>query len=585
MITSAIKQLVEGRDLSGEEAHVAMMQVMSGDASPAQISAFLVALRMKGETPDEIAGCARAMRAHVTPASPSHSNLVDTCGTGGDGSDTFNISTSAALVAAAAGAIIAKHGNRAVSSRCGSADVLEALGVRIDLAPTDVAACIDEVGFGFLFAQAHHPAMRHAGPIRRELGIRSVFNLLGPLTNPAGARRQVVGVYSEALVVPIAQVLSKLGTEHALVVHGAGGLDELTPTGENLMAEVRNGSVSTSTLDPAPLSTGPVPGTPDDLRCGGDPAQNAAVILTVFDGERGPRRDAVILNAAAALLVGGRRDRLGGRHRPGRRHDRLRRGPVQARRADRVHPRARAGGVSGYLTRLSGDVRRDAPEPARGFGDALRAGAGVAVIAEIKRASPSEGGIAPAADVAGTARATPTAGPLRCPSSSPSATSAGAWPTCARPGRPWGCRRSPRSSRCFPSRSPPSGWPARMPILVLLALLSDDEAARLMQTAELLGMDALVEAHTAEEVERALGLDAAIVGVNARDLESLEVDRDRQLELLATLPPSVVRVAESGIASRADVEAARDAGADAVLVGTSLMRRPELLAELVGVAR
>jgi anthranilate phosphoribosyltransferase len=305
VITSAIKQLVEGRDLSGEEAHVAMMQVMSGDASPAQISAFLVALRMKGETPDEIAGCARAMRAHVTPATPSHSNLVDTCGTGGDGSDTFNISTSAALVAAAAGAIIAKHGNRAVSSRCGSADVLEALGVRIDLAPTDVAACIDEVGFGFLYAQAHHPAMRHAGPIRRELGIRSVFNLLGPLTNPAGARRQVVGVYSEALVVPIAQVLSKLGTEHALVVHGAGGLDELTPTGENLMAEVRNGGVSTSTLDPAPLSTGPVPGTPDDLRCGGDPAQNAAVILTVFDGERGPRRDAVILNAAAALLVGG----------------------------------------------------------------------------------------------------------------------------------------------------------------------------------------------------------------------------------------------------------------------------------------
>ncbi|HYX86941.1 MAG TPA: anthranilate phosphoribosyltransferase [Gaiellales bacterium] len=305
MITSAIKQLVEGRNLSGEEAHVAMMQVMSGDASPAQISGFLVALRMKGETPEEIAGCARAMRAHVTPARPSRSELVDTCGTGGDGSDTFNISTSAALVAAAAGAVIAKHGNRAVSSRCGSADVLEALGVRIDLSPADVAACIDEVGFGFLFAQAHHPAMRHAGPIRRELGIRSVFNLLGPLTNPAGARRQVVGVYAEALVEPIAHVLSKLGAEHALVVHGAGGLDELTPTGENLVAEVRDSAVTLSTLDPAPLSTGPVPGSPDDLRCGGDPAQNAAVILTVFDGERGPRRDAVILNAAAALLVGG----------------------------------------------------------------------------------------------------------------------------------------------------------------------------------------------------------------------------------------------------------------------------------------
>ena len=305
MITNAIKQLVEGRDLPAEEAHAAMMQVMSGDASPAQISAFVVALRMKGETPDEVAGCARAMRAHVTPARPSRDGLVDTCGTGGDGSDTFNISTSAALVAAAAGVPIAKHGNRAVSSRCGSADVLEALGVRIDLTPDDVAASIDEIGFGFLFAQAHHPAMRHAGPVRRELGVRTVFNLLGPLTNPAGARRQVMGVYAEHLVEPMAQVLARLGVDHALVVHGAGGLDELTPTGENLMAEVRDGQVTMRTLDPRPLSTGPAPGTPDDLRVGGDPAQNAAIIRTVFDGERGPRRDAVILNAAGAMLVGG----------------------------------------------------------------------------------------------------------------------------------------------------------------------------------------------------------------------------------------------------------------------------------------
>jgi anthranilate phosphoribosyltransferase len=201
-------------------------------------------------------------------------------------------------VAAAAGVPIAKHGNRAVSSRCGSADVLEALGVRIDLTPDDVAASIDEIGFGFLFAQAHHPAMRHAGPVRRELGVRTVFNLLGPLTNPAGARRQVMGVYAEHLVEPMAQVLARLGVDHALVVHGAGGLDELTPTGENLMAEVRDGQVTMRTLDPAP-------GTPDDLRVGGDPAQNAAIIRTVFDGERGPRRDAVILNAAGAMLVGG----------------------------------------------------------------------------------------------------------------------------------------------------------------------------------------------------------------------------------------------------------------------------------------
>ena len=310
MITTAIRTLTDGADLTAEEAHAAMMQVMTGEATPAQIAGFLIALRMKGETPEEIAGCARAMRAHVTPAAPTRHDLVDTCGTGGDGAETFNISTAAALVAAAGGAAVAKHGNRAVSSRCGSADVLEALGVRIDLSPADVAACVDEVGFGFLFAQAHHPAMRHAGPVRRELVVRTVFNLLGPLTNPAGARRQVIGVYSAGLVEPIAHVLVQLGAEHALVVHGAGGVDELTPVGDNLVAEVRDGSVRTFTLDPHELSTGAVPATPDDLKVGGEPAENAAIIRTVLDGERGPRRDAVVLNAGAALLVAGLADDL-----------------------------------------------------------------------------------------------------------------------------------------------------------------------------------------------------------------------------------------------------------------------------------
>ena len=302
MIDVAIRTLTERRDLLSEEAHAAMMQVMTGEATPAQIAGFLIALRMKGETVEEITGCARAMRAHVTPAVPRHDTLVDTAGTGGDGAHTFNISTSAALVAAAGGAYVAKHGNRAVSSRSGSADVLEALGVRIDLAPSDVADCIDEVGFGFMFAQAHHPAMRHAGPVRRELG-----NLLGPLTNPAGARRQVVGVYARDLVEPIAQALAGLGCEHALVAHGAGGLDELTPTGENLVAEVREGEVTTMTIDPREFGAGP--GTPEDLG-GGDARDNAAIIRTVFDGEAGPRRDAVILNGGAALYVAGVADSL-----------------------------------------------------------------------------------------------------------------------------------------------------------------------------------------------------------------------------------------------------------------------------------
>ena len=302
MIDSAIRSLVDGSDLSGEQSHAAMMQVMAGEATPAQIAGFLIALRMKGETVEEIAGCARAMRAHAAPATPTHETLVDTAGTGGDGSHTFNISTAAALVAAAAGARVAKHGNRAVSSRCGSADVLEALGVRIDITADDVAACIDQVGFGFLFAQAHHPAMRFAGPVRQQLGVRTVFNLLGPLTNPAGARRQVVGVYARELVEPIAQVLHLLGAEHALVAHGAGGLDELTPTGENLVAELRDGEITLRTIDPREFGAGP--GEPDDLR-GGDASDNAAIIRTVFDGEPGPRRDAVILNGGAALYVAG----------------------------------------------------------------------------------------------------------------------------------------------------------------------------------------------------------------------------------------------------------------------------------------
>jgi anthranilate phosphoribosyltransferase len=302
MMHHAIAELADGRDLSAEEAHAAMMQVMQGEATPAQIGAFLMGLRAKGESTDEIAGCARAMRAHATPAQPAHETLVDTAGTGGDGAHTFNISTTAALVAAAGGAFMAKHGNRAVSSRCGSADVLEALGVRIDLAPADVAACIDEVGFGFLFAQSHHPAMRHAAPVRRELGVRTVFNVLGPLTNPAGARRQVVGVYREDLVGPIARVLAALGTEHAMVVCSAGRVDELSPAGENTVAEVRDGRFRLRRLDVAALG---IRHAPLEALEGGEPADNAAIMRTVFDGEPGARRDAVTLNAAAALLVGG----------------------------------------------------------------------------------------------------------------------------------------------------------------------------------------------------------------------------------------------------------------------------------------
>ncbi|MGH2899089.1 MAG: anthranilate phosphoribosyltransferase, partial [Solirubrobacteraceae bacterium] len=289
MIPGTIAQLLDGRDLTREEACEAMRTIMRGDATQVQIAGFLVALRAKGETADEIAGCAEAMREHVLRVEPKRRDLVDIVGTGGDGANTYNISTAAALVAAAAGAAIAKHGNRAASSASGAADVLEALGFRLDLPPDRIERSIDELGFGFLFAQAHHPAMKHAAPVRRELATRTVFNVLGPLTNPAGARALMLGVYSPALTRTLAEALVQLGAERAYVVHGAGGIDELSPCGPNLVCEVDGGAVREYELDP--LELGIERCAPDELR-GGDPATNAAALRAVFAGEDGGHRSA-----------------------------------------------------------------------------------------------------------------------------------------------------------------------------------------------------------------------------------------------------------------------------------------------------
>jgi anthranilate phosphoribosyltransferase len=302
VIQEALGRLLERRDLARHEAREVMEEVMRGEATPGQIGGFLVALRLKGETADEIAGCAEAMRAHVLSVRPKREDLVDTAGTGGDGAGTFNISTAAALVAAAAGAGVAKHGNRAVSSSSGSADVLEALGFDLELDAARIERSIDELGFGFLFAPAHHPAMRHAAPVRRELGTRTVFNVLGPLTNPAGARAQVVGVYSADLVPTMARVLARLGARRAFVVHGAGGVDELSPAGPNLVCEVSGGRVRRREIDPKDFG---VPRCrPRDL-AGGSPAENARTIRDIFAGAGGPKREAVLLNAAGAIAAGG----------------------------------------------------------------------------------------------------------------------------------------------------------------------------------------------------------------------------------------------------------------------------------------
>jgi anthranilate synthase/phosphoribosyltransferase len=301
----AIGRVATGASLTEDEAYLVMNQVMDGDATPSQISALITGMRMKGETVDEIVGFARAMREHATPVRPTVTGYIDTCGTGGDGLHTFNISTTTAFVVAGAGVPVAKHGNRAVSSAAGSADVLEALGIDITLGAADMARCIDEAGVGFLFAQALHASMRHAGPTRREIGIRTVFNILGPLTNPAGAKRQLLGVYDSRLAPVMAEVAGRLGAEKVLVVNGHPGMDEVSGSGPTTVAEydLAAGGVRTFTITPE--SVGIARGTLADI-AGGDAEENAAIVRAILSGESGPRRDVVLMNAAAALLAAGK---------------------------------------------------------------------------------------------------------------------------------------------------------------------------------------------------------------------------------------------------------------------------------------
>lgn len=301
-INEAISALTRRIDLTREQAVIVQRILMTGQASPAQMAAFLTALHMKGETVEEITGFAMTMRELATPILAKRRPLVDTCGTGGDQAGTFNISTAAAFVVAGAGVAVAKHGNRSATSKCGSADVLEALGVNINATPEVVAHCIDTVGIGFLFARALHGAMKHVGPVRAELKFRTIFNILGPLTNPAAADGQVMGVFSTALVEPIAQVLSHLGARHAFVVAGADGLDELTLTGPSQVGETRDGAVSL--YEVTPEDVGLERAEIATLR-GGDAEENAQILRDVLAGAGGPRRDIVLLNAAPAIVAGG----------------------------------------------------------------------------------------------------------------------------------------------------------------------------------------------------------------------------------------------------------------------------------------
>jgi anthranilate phosphoribosyltransferase len=308
MFSALIEKLQRRQDLTADEASAAMDEIMEGRALPSQIAALLVGLAMKGERPPEIVGLARTMRRRATKLSRDYAPLFDTCGTGGDRAHTFNVSTVSAFVVAACGVRVAKHGNRSVSSRCGSADVLEALGVNVGADPAAVERCLDEAGIAFFFAPTFHPSMRHAAPTRRELGVRTAFNLLGPLTNPAGASRQLVGVPRPELTELVARSLGLLGSERAWVVHGADGLDEISTTGYTKVSECRDGAVNTFYVHPADFSIRKC--APADLR-GGDAADNARVARAVLDGQEGPARDIVLFNAAASLLIAGRASTIG----------------------------------------------------------------------------------------------------------------------------------------------------------------------------------------------------------------------------------------------------------------------------------
>ena len=524
LIASAIELLTRGRSLEREAARATMDGIMTGQATPAQIAAVLIALRMKGETPTELAGFAEGMRAHVLPVHASRPDLIDTAGTGGDGANTFNISTTAALVAASAGAAVAKHGNRAVSSASGSADLLEALGFEVELPAERVAASIDELGFGFMFAPLHHPAMKHAAPVRRELGVRTVFNLLGPLTNPAGARRQLIGVYAPELVPLIASVLAELGgVERALVVHGAGGVDELTTLGPNRACLVEGGNVRNYDVDPASL--------------GFEPGELARSCRRFGAGQRRPHAR----NSRGRGRAGerhGRAQRSGRSSCCGNGSDARRRLPLGARgdperrslgppcRADRVLERARFGRGA----RRPG--RKASRELMGRFRDAL-AGPGLVGIAEVKRRSPSMGELRSDADPAALAHAYARAG----------AAAISILVDAERFGGSWDDLRAARAATDTPllakgffttsndvATAREAGADA---ILLLLRDLDDTTTARLMRESASAGLDAFVEAHDAKELARAIALGADPIGINARNLATFEIERNAQLSLIA----------------------------------------------------
>jgi anthranilate phosphoribosyltransferase len=612
-LRQAIDRVIQGGHLSREQVAEVFGEIMEGRASPAQIGALLVALRMKGETPDEIAGAAAAMRQRALAiACPDRETAVDTCGTGGDGSGTVNISTIAAVVVAAAGGRVAKHGNRAQSSRAGSADVLEALGVAIDAPVAIVERCLEEVRIGFMFAPTFHAATRHATGPRREIGTRTIFNLLGPLTNPAGVGCHLVGVFDGAWCEPVARALGGLGARRALVVHGAGGIDEIAVRGPTRVAEwdARRGEVTLGELTPADF--GLAEADPAGLR-GGEAADNALVFRRVFAGEVGPVRNAALMAAGAALVAcGAAADHRSGAEMAATAIDRgdatrtldrwIAVSQDRATSGRRRPPQRQTGSILDEIiehkTAEVAAARRARPlaaiearlaevGPTRGMTEALRrpAGAPVRAIAEIKRASPSAGPIRPGADPVAIGREYAAHGAAAISVLTDEQFFDGHLdfiaPVRAAVGVPI-LRKDFLIDRYQLVEARVAGADC---VLLIVAALGPARLAELLAEAGRLAMDALVEVVSESEADAALAAGARLIGVNHRDLRRFTVDLELTARLAPRIPADVVLVAESGIRTAHDVRRLGDAGCHAVLVGEALMRAPSpgaALAELLG---
>jgi anthranilate phosphoribosyltransferase len=586
-----VGKTASGAALTAAEAADAFDIIMDGKASDVQTAAFLTALHMRGETVEEIAAAADALRARaLTVDAPA--DAIDTCGTGGDGLGTLNISTAAAIVTAACGVKIAKHGNRAQSSKSGSADVLAALGVKIDLTPQQVSRCIAEAGLGFLFAPAHHSAMKHVAAVRRQLGFRTIFNLLGPLCNPARVKKQLIGVFSDKWLEPLAKVLHALGTERAWIVHGTDGLDELTVTGPSHVAELDHGQVRRFTVTPADAG---LPVHRMDEIFGGDAATNAAAIQRLLAGEPSAYRDIVCLNAAGSLIVAGKVSSLrdgvqlaqraidGGAARAALAKLTAVSNADTATVLDRIAVYKRkeieAAQSAKPLHEIEALAKRAAPvRPfATALKDAIRQRR-FALVAEIKKASPSKGIIRQDFDPPALANAYEAGGAtcLSVLTDGPSFQGANAYLAQAR-----AATRLPALRKDFmfdPYQVVEARALGADCILIIMAAVTDQEAQVLNAAALQWGMDVLVEVHDRSELERAAKLEPQLIGINNRNLKTFETSLAVTEELAPLVPKASLVIAESGINTHDDLVRLSRAGVNAFLVGESLMRQNDVSA-------